>query len=189
MPKQRITKEMVVDAAFALARERGMDAVQVKNVAAALGCSVQPVYCYCENIEGLKALVTERAAQYLQKYVAGRLDERDRFRSLGRAYASFAREEPQLYRLYFLRPRPQAASLEEIFAAEGDPAVPPALADTLGLALSQAKDLYFQMMIFNTGLSFMLTSLGENADPGQVEELQAGAWAAFAAAARKGREQ
>ena len=33
MPKQRITKEMVVEAAFEIAREKGIDHVLVKNIA------------------------------------------------------------------------------------------------------------------------------------------------------------
>ena len=105
MPTQKITREMIVEAAFELAREQGMEAVQVKAVAAALGCSVQPVYGYCGSMEGLKELVTERAGRELREYVEARLDPADRFASLGRAYAAFAKEEPHLYRLWFLRPR------------------------------------------------------------------------------------
>ena len=33
MPKQRITKEMVVNAAFEIARNSGMEQVMVKNIA------------------------------------------------------------------------------------------------------------------------------------------------------------
>lgn len=189
MPKQKITRDMVVEAAFDLARKKGMEAVQVKAVAHALECSVQPVYCYCGSIEGLKALVVERTARCLREYVAARQDPADRFRSLGRAYACFAREEPHLYRLYFLRPRAQAASLQAVLEAEGDPAVPPALAAQLGIEPARARELYFQMMIFNAGLSFLLSSVGENTDPAQVEGLQAGAWAAFSAAAQKGKDE
>ncbi len=54
MPKQRITKEMIVDAAFSLARTDGMEQVLIKNIARKLGCSVQPIYSYCENMEGLQ---------------------------------------------------------------------------------------------------------------------------------------
>ena len=42
MPKQKITKEMVVNAAFELARSGGMEQVLVKSIAEKLGCSVQP---------------------------------------------------------------------------------------------------------------------------------------------------
>jgi len=44
MPKQRITKEMVVAAAFEIAREQGMEQVLVKNIADKIGCSVQPIF-------------------------------------------------------------------------------------------------------------------------------------------------
>ena len=53
MPRQRITKEMVVEAAFSLAREGGMEKVLVKNIAERIGGSAQPVYCYCRNMDGL----------------------------------------------------------------------------------------------------------------------------------------
>ena len=185
MPTQKITREMIVEAAFELAREQGMEAVQVKAVAAALGCSVQPVYGYCGSMEGLKELVTERAGRELREYVEARLDPADRFASLGRAYAAFAKEEPHLYRLWFLRPRPQAASLGAIFEAEGDPAVPGLLAQQLGISREKATALYFQMMIFNAGISFMLTALGENTDAAEVQRLQNSALAAFSAAARQ----
>ena len=43
MPKQRITREMVVDAAFEIARSEGMEQVMVKTIAEKLHCSVQPI--------------------------------------------------------------------------------------------------------------------------------------------------
>ena len=54
MPKQRITKETVVNAAFEIARNSGMEQVMVKNIADKIGCSVQPIYSYCKNMEGLQ---------------------------------------------------------------------------------------------------------------------------------------
>ena len=50
MPKQKITREMVIEAAFDIARREGMEKVIVKNIADKLGCSVQPIYSYCSNI-------------------------------------------------------------------------------------------------------------------------------------------
>lgn len=53
MPKQKITKEIVVNTAFEIARNSGMEQVLVKNIADKIGCSVQPIYSYCKNMEGL----------------------------------------------------------------------------------------------------------------------------------------
>lgn len=69
MPKQRITKEMVVDAAFEIARKGGMEQVIVKNIAETLGCSVQPIYSYCTNMEGLRTEVgTESTAIFTRVF-------------------------------------------------------------------------------------------------------------------------
>ena len=54
MPKQRITKEIVVSAAFEIARTCGMEQVMVKTIAEKIGCSVQPIYSYCKNMDSLR---------------------------------------------------------------------------------------------------------------------------------------
>lgn len=74
MPKQRITREMVVDAAFSIAREQGMEQVLVKHIAARLGCSVQPIYSYCRNMEDLRNAVMQRACEAVRKEVAAYID-------------------------------------------------------------------------------------------------------------------
>ena len=65
MPKQRITKEMVVDTAFEIARNSGMEQVMVKNIADKIGCSVQPIYSYCKNMDGLKQDVIEQVNRFI----------------------------------------------------------------------------------------------------------------------------
>ena len=101
MPRQRITKEMVVEAAFSLAREGGMEKVLVKNIAERIGCSVQPVYCYCRNMDGLRADVVEYTGKFIQEYVSERIDSSCLFESVGRAHALLAKEEPHLYTVFF----------------------------------------------------------------------------------------
>lgn len=179
MPKQRITKEMVVEAAFNLAREGGIENVLVKNIAERLGCSVQPVYCYCRNMEELKKEVAAYTGRFMKQYLEDRVDTDDFFRSLGRIYAAFAREEPHLYRLYFLRKRENVNSLEDIFSQEANPATAGYIMKQLGVTRKQAEALYKNMIIFNTGLSFILSSLGEKADIDEIDRLTQGAYNAF----------
>ena len=73
MPKQKITREMVIEAAFDIARREGMEKVIVKNIADKLGCSVQPIYSYCSNMEGLKAALTERTGTFMKEYLAAHI--------------------------------------------------------------------------------------------------------------------
>ena len=83
MPKQRITKEMVVNAAFELARQGGMEQVIVKSIAQKIGCSVQPIYSYCNNMDGLRNDVCDKVRNFIQGYIASHIDKND---LLGRDY-------------------------------------------------------------------------------------------------------
>ena len=141
MPKQRITKDMVVDAAFALARKGGMEQVMVKQIADKLGCSVQPIYSYCKNMEGLRADVTARVCEFVQMYVMERLDEDDLFRSTGNAYVRLAKEEPQLFRIFILHRREGVSSLNELYESETNPEVAGFLADQMHITVQQAQAL------------------------------------------------
>ena len=86
MPKQRITKEMVVNAAFEIARSSGMEQVMVKNIADKIGCSVQPIYSYCKNMDGLRTDVVEQTNIFIRQYISEHIDKENLFASTGREY-------------------------------------------------------------------------------------------------------
>ncbi len=162
MPKQRITKEMVVDAAFSIARSGGMEQVLVKNIADRLGCSVQPIYSYCKNMDGLRQDVAERVRLFIQDYAAARIDRNDLFRSTGAAYIQLAREEPHLFRIFILHQRRNNASLEDLYQAEANPHTAEFIAENLNIGIPQAKQLHLNMLIYTIGIGtiFSVTTPG-----------------------------
>lgn len=162
MPKQKITRKMVVDAAFQLAREGGMERVLVKEIAARLGCSVQPIYSCFRNMEELRRAVERRTADYMADWLSARLDPASLFQSTGRAYVQFAREEPELFKLFALRRREGVSSLEELRQKEASPKVAEAIAAQLGLSGEQARQLHLDMLIYTVGLGtiFSVTTPG-----------------------------
>lgn len=179
MPRQRITHEMVVQAAFELARQGGMEVVRVKALAEKLGCSVQPVYSYCQSMDHLRREVTDAAGRYLQQYVQAHAGPDGRPDNMALAYIRFAKEEPHLYRLYFLREREDVRSLADVFAAEADPKLTQRLALLQQLSPAAARSLHLHLMIYNTGLSFILSALGSHADIDETARLLGQAHAAF----------
>lgn len=153
MPKQKITREMVVNAAFELARAGGMEQVLVKNIAERLGCSVQPIYSYCKNMEELRTAVAEQAQQFVQAYVAAHIDKNDLFRSTGRAYVQIAKEEPHILRLFTFKERSNISSLDDLYQSETNPQIAQAIASELNLSTEKAKQLHLNMLIYTLGLS------------------------------------
>ena len=179
MPKQKITKEMVVEAAFSLAREGGMEQVLVKNIADKLGCSVQPIYSYCQSMEGLRKAVAERTDAFVRQYADARLDADDLFRSTGRAYLQLAKEEPNLFKIFTLHRREGISSLEGFYRSEASPQTAGALAQNLNLTLDQARQLHIHMLVYTIGIGtiFSVTSPGIPAE--DIYSLQETAYQAF----------
>lgn len=160
MPKQRITREMVVDTAFEIARKDGMNKVTVKNIAEKLNCSVQPIYSYCQNMDGLRRAIGEKARNFVREYVKNALDKNDLFRSTGHAYIAIAKEEPQIFRLYLFQKRENISSLEDLYCSETNPAVAEMIAEDLHISLEEARKLHLNMLIYTIGLGtiFSITS-------------------------------
>ena len=157
MPKQRITKEMIIQAAFETARTDGMEQVLVKSIADKIGCSVQPIYSYCNNMEGLRMEVVKQVRLFLQNYLSAHIDKNDLFRSTGRAYLQFAKEEPHLFKIFVLHQRTGVSSLNDLYRTEANPHMAEFIADTLHIGLSQAKQLHLNMLIYTIGIGTVLS--------------------------------
>ena len=189
MPKQRITKEMVVSAAFDLARSGGMDQVAVKNIAARLGCSVQPIYSYCKSMDGLRAAVCELAQAFVQRYVAQRFDPNDPFRSTGRAYLQLAGDEPNILKIFVLQERTGIASLDDFYGTQASPLVAQGIARQLGIPVERAKQLHLNMLIYTTGLANIFAVCKPGIPAEEMQALQERAYRAFLAEAMKGESE
>lgn len=162
MPKQRITKDMVVDAAFKIARQSGMEKVLVKNIADELGCSVQPIYSYCKNMDGLREEVSNKARNFIKEYMVSHIDNSDLLRSTGRAYIQLAGEEPHILKIFILQERRNISSLKDIYETETNPQIAHAVAEDLEISAETARQLHLNMLIYTIGLGtiFSVSSPG-----------------------------
>lgn len=179
MPKQRITKEMVVNAAFEIARSDGMEQVMVKNIAEKIGCSVQPIYSYCKNMEGLRQDVTLKVCSFIGEYVQTHIDKDDIFETTGRAYIQLAKEEPHLFKIFILHRRNSIASLEDLYQSETNPHTAEFISKKLGISIGQAKKLHLNMLIYTIGLGTIFSVVTPGISTDEIYEQQEIAYKAF----------
>lgn len=179
MPKQKITKEMVVDAAFELARSGGMEQVIIKNIAERLNCSVQPIYSYCDNMDGLRRDVTERVNIFVREYAASHIDKSDVFRSIGRAYVQIANEEPYIFKIFILQQRDGISSLDDLYESEASPNIAGIIAEELNISARQAKELHLNMLIYTIGLGAIFSVTAPGISANEIFAKQQSAYEAF----------
>ena len=147
MPKQRITKETVVNAAFEIARSSGMEAVMVKNIADRIGCSVQPIYSYCKNMDGLRKDVTDQINYFVHGYITAHIDKNDMFGSMGKAYIQLAKDEPHMFKIYILHERDGVSSFDDLYRMEASRSTAEFIAGSLNIgkaASSEYADLHYR---------------------------------------------
>ena len=178
----------MVEAAFEIAREQGMEQVMVKSIAGRLACSVQPIYSYCQNMDGLRQDVAARTAQYVREYIAAHTDRQDLFRSMGRAHLQLAKDEPNLFKIFILHSREGISSLEELYRRECDLRAAGLIAEQLGIDAAQARQLHLNMLVYTIGLGtiFAVTKPGIPAD--EIFAQQEAAFEVFCTAAEKKAE-
>jgi AcrR family transcriptional regulator len=102
-PKQSITKEMIIEAAFSLVREKGMAALSARNIARQLNCSTQPVYSCFSSMKDLEAAVIKKASNYIEDtYLVSSTHQENNFLSIGLGYVQMAKNEKHLFDLLYL---------------------------------------------------------------------------------------
>lgn len=157
-PKPRISREMILDAAFAIARQEGIDAVNVRSIARRLGCSTQPVLYQFAHVEDVRREVYRMADEYQSACLMQLPEDENPMLALGLNYIRFAVEEKPLFRLLFqsdglggqgltaLIDQPEIAPVLDVFQRE------------TGLTLQQTKRLFMTVTLLVHGWASMLAN-------------------------------
>lgn len=101
-PRSRLTREMIIDAAFEIARVEGAENINVRNVAAKLGCSTQPVMYNFKTMDELRLEAYALADRFHSEYIMSKGENAcSPLLELGLNYVRFANEEKALFRFLF----------------------------------------------------------------------------------------
>ena len=179
MPKQRITKEMILDIAFKFARKKGFDKVVLKNIADEIGCSVQPIYSYYKNMDDLRGFVYQEAMKFYQSFIYSRVDGDNLLESMGKANVLFAKEETNLFKLLFLNKINGLNSFSDIYEWMGDKQATKQLSEKLSLSEEKVKDVYIMLIIFTHGVATMIATGGADISDEESSAMLEKAYKAF----------
>lgn len=100
-PNQKITKDMILETGYRLTAESGIECVNSRSIAKALGCSTQPVFSQFPGMEELRQAVHDYACQQFEKSVLG--GDSDFFiRSCYLRVTALAANETNIFRLIYM---------------------------------------------------------------------------------------
>jgi len=154
-PKNKFTREEIIEAAFEVAKEEGFSKITARSVAGRLNSSVAPIYVNFESIDALVQAVVQRVFA-LSEELLSKQKGQNLFKNIGKASLAFARDYPVLFRELVLKPNPYMTSYEET-----EKAMVEALKENeemKGWNVEERRRLFLKMRIFQLGLSAMVAN-------------------------------
>lgn len=154
-PIVRFSREAVLNAAYQLIRREGPHALNARAVAKELGGSTQPIFRLFSGMEELKLAVTELALTTWKDCLRERLlGSAFPYLTIGMSFLLFARDEPELFKLLFMRDRVSDGSCTDYNVNWGIPLIE----DSVKVDMETARKLYERNWLYCYGLAVSIAT-------------------------------
>ncbi len=178
--KEVISKNDLLRCAFEQAREEGLQELTARKLAARAGCSTQPIFRLYKSMDDLIAEVMEHAVDFFERYYgnAPKDPEAMPFVNLGMTYISFAKDEPRLFQILFLKKDRQGRSLYELLNGKAGNVISE-VNQAKAAGVKDPQDLFMQMWIYIHGAASMVITGDYDLNDAQTKQLLQNAYHAF----------
>ena len=157
--KAKVTREMIIDAAFEIARKTGAENINARTVSQKLNCSTQPVMYHFSTIEELKKAVYAKSDGYHTQYLMSvKKPQKGVMLGIGLNYIRFAVEEPHLFRFLFQSGFVTEKNLLEMIDSPELVPVISAMQEASGMSMAQTKKAFLTISLFSHGYASMIAN-------------------------------
>ena len=159
--KTQISEERILRAALDMLIRDGYSSINIKTLAAEIGCSTQPIMWHFESMDGLRSALAGYAYSYAkeQMHRAG-ADPVTAFENMGRAFIHIAVHEPNLYRFLYLDEKYSsgANTISAISASETNSQQIKGIATYLHIPEENVARYLQKTMIFSYGIATLVAT-------------------------------
>lgn len=155
-PKNKFTKEKIIEIAFEIAREEGIDNITIRKIADNLGSSISPIYVNFKDVEELKEAVISKIYE-ISNSILQNQNSGDVFLDIGIASVKFAKEYSVIFKDLILKNNHYLDNYDEQL---GNNIIQEMKKDEALKKFSneELKLLLLKMRVFQAGLSIMATN-------------------------------
>lgn len=177
--KTTIEKEAIINAAVALIRENGHEALNARAVAKYLGCSTQPIFSNFSNMNELKVAALKSSLEIYNAFLHKEMADPSYispYKAAGMGYIKFAIQEKNLFKFLYMRDRSNEDSHveDETFAS-----IIPVIMKAMGLTEKQAYDFHLSMWVVVHGIAAMCATSYVQFDMDLIDRILSDAFLGF----------
>ena len=156
-PKQKVTKDMLLEHAFQIAKEQGIMAVTSRSVAKAANCSIQPIFTHFPTMQELRKATFAYASNKLMQDILQYQGSPDFIIQTNIWMLNLARNESKLFELLYLSDSFDSPNLWEVMMQwECNRAMLSAVAAKYGLSQTECQDVFQRGFFMLFGIAAML---------------------------------
>ena len=170
--KIRISKDMILDAAFEIVRQDGMEKLSNRELAKKLKCSIRPIYYQFENVEEMQKELYIKIEQYFYKFLLDNMVEGiPQYKQIGINYIRFSKREKQLFQTLFMNSTGLTPDAFVSKDGEDYKEIEKLIKISTNLKEEEIKDFHTKMWIFCHGIATLVASGTVKLTDSQIQDL------------------
>ena len=170
--KIRISKDMILDAAFEIVRQDGMEKLSNRELASKLKCSIRPIYYQFENVEEMQKELYLKIEQYFYKFILDNMvEEIPKYKQVGINYIKFAKKEKKLFQSLFMTDVGLTPDAFVLKAREDYKEIEKFIKISANIKEEDIKDFHTKMWIFCHGIATLVANDTIKLTDNQIQDL------------------
>lgn len=170
-PKAKISRDMIIGAGLDIIREQGQECLNVRSIAARLGCSTQPVMYHYKNVGALHDDLYKAADDLHTRFIMAAGNESSPMLNIGLNYIRFADKEKNLFRFLFQSGQLVNTGFDRLInARELDVLIQP-LCKEAALTPEQGRQAFRSLFICVHGMASLLANNSLEYDEADTAEM------------------
>lgn len=177
---KKILREDIITVGLDIAKEKGMEGINARDIAKKLGCSVQPIFYQFQNMDELKKEVYMVAEQYCYNFLLNnKIYDVPKYKQVGLNYVKFAKKEKKLFQILFMNNSDLAPDAFVSKSGKDYEKIEKLVRLSTNLNDKEISEFHTKMWIFVHGLSTLLANETIKLNDKQISELISGQFQAL----------
>ncbi len=170
--KTKITKEMILNTAFEIAREKGFEKISNRELAKKMNCSIRPIYYQFKNVEELNKELYKKIERYFYEFLMDNMiKDVPLYKQIGINYIKFAIAENNLFKFLFMTETKDEPSAFIATDEKGFEEVVKAIKISTKLSDKDIKSFHIKMWIFAHGIATLSATKSVKFTDEQIQDL------------------
>ena len=168
----KITKEMILNTAFEIAREKGFEKISNRELAKKMNCSIRPIYYQFKNVEELNKELYKKIERYFYEFlIDNMIKDVPLYKQIGINYIKFAIAENNLFKFLFMTEIKDEPSAFITTDEKGFEEVVKAIKISTKLSDKDIKSFHIKMWIFAHGIATLSATNSVKFTDEQIQDL------------------